>query len=120
MRSLVDGAVPVSGVLDARGTPFLFRGGHVSRKLRRVRSGPPRTLSVMVSREDLGSWLGGGPQPAGGARGSRLGLPDAGPGSMASTVRRVVALGLDWAAATAVSYLFANGNSWATLAIFAL
>jgi uncharacterized RDD family membrane protein YckC len=39
---------------------------------------------------------------------------------LASVVRRVVALAVDWAAATAISYLFANGNSWATLGIFAL
>jgi uncharacterized RDD family membrane protein YckC len=39
---------------------------------------------------------------------------------MASVIRRVVALAVDWAAATAISYLLVDGNSWATLGIFAL
>jgi len=39
---------------------------------------------------------------------------------MAPVVRRVLALMIDWAAASAISYLFAGGDSLATLGIFAL
>lgn len=46
------------------------------------------------------SWLSGpesaGPHPADGAPGERLGLPPAGPGSLASMGRRVLALLVDW------------------------
>ena len=35
------------------------------------------------SREDLGSWLDGGPRPSGEYPGQRLGLAEHGPGSLA-------------------------------------
>lgn len=39
---------------------------------------------------------------------------------MATLGRRVVALMIDWAAAMAISAVFFNGDSWATLAVFAV
>lgn len=73
----------------------------------------------MASREDLGSWLEGGGTGSD-YNGSRLGLPRTGSGSMATLGRRVVALMIDWGAAMAISAFFFNGDSWATLAIFAV
>ena len=51
----------------------------------------------MVDREDIGSWLQGPPRPQNAPRypGEGLGLPEQGPGSMAPTGRRVVALFID-------------------------
>ena len=51
----------------------------------------------MVDREDIGSWLQGPPRPKNAPRypGEGLGLPEEGPGSMAPTGRRVVALFID-------------------------
>ncbi|GAB3100609.1 RDD family protein [Isoptericola nanjingensis] len=78
-----------------------------------------------ISREDVGSWLEGGRRDAAGS-GGRLGLPDAGPGSLARLGRRAVALVVDWAVATLIAYLvtspvsFAELNSWVTLGVFAL
>ena len=64
----------------------------------------------MVDRDDWGSWLGGDPTgeataTAGEHRGARLGLPAAGPGSLAGSLRRVGALAVDWAASMLVAYL---------------
>ena len=70
-------------------------------------------------RKDLGSWLEGG--GAGSSyNGSRLGLPERGPGSMAPLTRRVPALMIDWLAAMALSWAFFGGNEWATLGVFAV
>jgi uncharacterized RDD family membrane protein YckC len=76
-----------------------------------------------VDREDLGSWVGGPIPETGGYRGQRLGLPESGPGSMAGTGRRVVALFIDWFAALLVSQLLVGTpqtslESFATLGIF--
>lgn len=51
----------------------------------------------MVDREDIGSWLQGPPRPRNAPTypGEGLGLPEEGPGSMAPTGRRVVALFID-------------------------
>ncbi len=58
-----------------------------------------------------------------GHRGERLGLPQDGPGSVASVGRRVGALFIDWAVAMLIAYgLLANGEPQATgnwaLAVF--
>ena len=58
-------------------------------------------------------------------RGQRLGLPQSGPGSMAGTGRRVVALFIDWIAAMVVARALVGTpestlESFATLGIFAL
>ena len=69
----------------------------------------------------MGSWLSG-PDTSGISKypGERLGLPESGPGSMARAGRRIVAICIDWGLALLISnYAFA-GDSWATLAIFAI
>jgi hypothetical protein len=73
----------------------------------------------VAAREDMGSWLEGG--PSGGARGAggRLGLPASGSGSLASLGRRVVALAVDWALCLAISAGFLGADPMATLAVFA-
>ena len=66
------------------------------------------------------------PQPEeDGYRGQRLGLPESGPGSMATLGRRVVALFIDWVAAMIISRaLVATPETvleqFATLGVFAL
>lgn len=76
-----------------------------------------------MDRSDVGSWIGG-PLPAGaGWRGQRLGLPESGPGSMASTGARVLALGIDWLASLLLSRWIVGDpqsalQSLATLGIF--
>lgn len=77
----------------------------------------------------MGSWLSG-PRAAAedmgvdfGYRGKRLGLPQDGPGSIASPGRRVVALAIDWGLCLLIAYgLFAHGDRQAlsnwTLVIF--
>jgi hypothetical protein len=74
----------------------------------------------VAAREDMGSWLEGG--PSGGARGTRagLGLPAAGSGSLASLGRRVVALAVDWALCLAISAGFFHADPMVTLAVFAV
>ena len=57
-----------------------------------------------MDRRDVGSWITGDtsasadPGTAPDYRGQALGLPEQGPGSMASTGSRVLALGIDWIA----------------------
>ncbi|WP_426592286.1 RDD family protein [Cellulomonas sp. McL0617] len=86
----------------------------------------------MADRRDVSSWLEG--EPAGrdpaDARGHRLGLSEAGPGSLARLGRRVGALLVDWFACLAISAAFfpvtsdgfylTRGSSLATLGVFAL
>lgn len=52
--------------------------------------------------------------------GKRLGLPHAGPRSIARFGRRLAGLLIDWLPAYLVSYAFFDGNVWVTLGIFAL
>lgn len=52
--------------------------------------------------------------------GDRLGLPQAGQGSLAKMGRRSLALCIDWAAALLISAAFFNGDNTATLVTFAL
>ena len=85
----------------------------------------------MVARDSVGSWLEGGPGGRDdGHAGAALGLPAAGPGSMARLGRRVVALAIDWVACLAVSAVLLpartdglfllRGDSLGTLAVFAV
>jgi uncharacterized RDD family membrane protein YckC len=82
------------------------------------------------NREVIGSWLSG-PRAAAeqmgvefGYRGERLGLPEEGPGSIASVGRRVAALFIDWFLCALIAYgLLAHrdlqqANNWA-LVVFA-
>jgi uncharacterized RDD family membrane protein YckC len=76
-----------------------------------------------MDREDVGSWIGGPLPDTSGYRGQRLGLPETGPGSMAPTGRRVVALFIDWFAALIISRVLVGTpetslESFATLGIF--
>ena len=74
----------------------------------------------MVDRKDIGSWLSG-PDTSGISRypGERLGLPEAGPGSIARAGRRIVAIMVDWGIALLISNFAFGGDSWANLAVFA-
>ncbi|WP_329179616.1 RDD family protein [Streptomyces sp. NBC_01477] len=85
----------------------------------------------MDNREVIGSWLSG-PRAAAekmgadfGYRGERLGLPESGPGSVASVGRRLAALFIDWALSVLIAYgLIAHrdlqlANNWA-LVVFAV
>ncbi|HYO85566.1 MAG TPA: RDD family protein [Dermatophilaceae bacterium] len=59
----------------------------------------------MVDREDVGSWLEG-PTPVhddDGFPGKRLGLPEAGPGSVARLGRRTLAIFVDWIACSLIA-----------------
>jgi uncharacterized RDD family membrane protein YckC len=74
----------------------------------------------VVDRKDIGSWLSG-PDTSGISKypGERLGLPEAGPGSIARAGRRILAICIDWGIALLISnYAFA-GSPWANLAVFA-
>ena len=75
----------------------------------------------MVDRKDLGSWLTG-PDTSGISKypGERLGLPEAGPGSIARAGRRILAIMIDWGIALLISNFAFGGDAWATLAIFAV
>jgi uncharacterized RDD family membrane protein YckC len=83
------------------------------------------------NRDAIGSWLSG-PRAAAeqmgvefGYRGERLGLPEHGPGSVASVGRRVAAVFVDWILCVVIAYgLIAHrnvhlANNWA-LAVFGL
>jgi hypothetical protein len=67
-----------------------------------------------------GSWLSGPhaalPRGSDGTgeryRGERLGLPESGPGALASVGRRVGAIAVDWGIATLIAWLVAPGPSW--------
>lgn len=75
----------------------------------------------MASREDVGSWLDGGPTPEGGpGRGARLGLPATGQGSLAPLGRRVAALAVDWLACSLIAYAFFDYRALAITAVFAV
>jgi uncharacterized RDD family membrane protein YckC len=50
--------------------------------------------------------------------GKRLGLPEAGPGSMAKMGRRVLALAVDWGISLMISGAFFSGDNTATLSVF--
>ena len=71
----------------------------------------------MDNRQVIGSWLSG-PRAAAedmgadfGHRGERLGLPQAGPGSIAPLGRRFGAVFIDWGLCLLIAYgLFANGD----------
>ncbi len=75
----------------------------------------------MISRREMGSWLSGPTRaPDAQAPGVRLGLPAAGPGSVARLSRRVPALIVDWVCALLISHAFFDGDSLWTLGVFAI
>lgn len=82
-----------------------------------------------MDRRDVGSWITGdttsAEDPSSGPayRGERLGLPELGPGSMASTGLRVVALVIDWFASMVIARLLFGSpdsalSSFGTLFVF--
>ena len=79
------------------------------------------------SRSSAGSAAGSSATPSGTAyAGQRLGLPAAGPGSVAGWPRRIVALFVDWVASMLVAAVIAGSavmasdgwQSWLTLLVF--
>ena len=69
----------------------------------------------------MGSWLGGPGSlslDVDDYPGRRLGAPQTGPGSVVRFGRRFVALAVDWALSLLIARGLANGNEWATLAVF--
>ena len=52
--------------------------------------------------------------------GERLGAPESGPGSVGRPGRRILALLIDWAIGSLLSFAFFRYDSWATLGIFAV
>lgn len=72
----------------------------------------------MIEREDLGSWIEGAPTPEGYVKGSGLGLPPEGQGSVAPFWRRPVSLCVDWGLCLGISTVFLGGDPLATLTLF--
>ncbi len=73
-----------------------------------------------MDRRDVGSWIGG-PLPEGSSyRGQRLGLPESGPGSMAGTGMRVLALFIDWITAMLLARLLVRSSSLESIAILGI
>lgn len=78
----------------------------------------------MVDRRALGSWIAGpraavDPTEESGYRGQRLGRPESGPGSVAGFGRRLVALMVDWVAATLVAKAFLTAAPYPSPALSA-
>ena len=76
----------------------------------------------MVERKDVASWLEGParrPAEEGSYAGSRLGLPEDGPGSLGSFPRRLGALVIDWLACVLIASVLTR-NPLLPLGIFAL
>ncbi|ATG54800.1 RDD family protein [Brachybacterium ginsengisoli] len=74
----------------------------------------------MIDRKDLGSWMEGAPAAEGYVKGSSLGLPPEGPGSVAPFWRRPLALVVDWGLCLAISALVLSGDALANLVLFAV
>lgn len=74
----------------------------------------------MIDRKDLGSWMDGAPGEEGYVKGSALGLPATGSGSVAPFWRRPLALVLDWALCLGISALVFDGAALADLVLFAV
>lgn len=81
----------------------------------RVTVGSVSDDSRQIKRQDLAGWLEG-PKASlesqgydFGYKGERLGLPEAGPGSVAGFGRRVLALTIDWLACVLIANLITSG-----------
>lgn len=89
-------------------------------------AGRARTLAHVVDRRDVGGWLDGTSSVEDDTyAGERLGLPQHGPGSLATLGRRVLALLVDWLACSLIaaalcgySWGATGGQSFAPLAVF--
>jgi hypothetical protein len=85
-----------------------YRGG-VARKL----PSPPPAAGKPAAPQDLQN------QKAQGYPGERLGLPERGPGSVASMPRRALALLIDWLLSTVIALWLTHSQFW-TIAVFAV
>lgn len=77
----------------------------------------------LITRADLAGWVDGpgGGRTAGRWPGDLIGLPQHGPASMATAIRRFGALCIDWALALLVSGLAFGGDAcWLRLSIWML
>ncbi|MGP9536897.1 RDD family protein [Brachybacterium sp. AOP43-C2-M15] len=72
----------------------------------------------MIDRKDLGSWMDGTPHEEDYVKGSALGLPAEGNGSVAPIWRRPVSLVIDWGLCLLLSALTMQGDPLANLALF--
>lgn len=81
---------------------------------------PGRAAKVVrvIERKDLGGWIDGAPQEADYVKGSSLGLPADGPGSVAPFWRRPLALLIDWGLCMLLSALAFQGDPLANLMLF--
>ncbi len=78
-----------------------------------------RTMVVLViERKDLGAWLEGAPHETGYVKGSSLGLPAEGPGSVAPFWRRPLSVVIDWGLCMLASALVFDGDALANLVLF--
>ena len=74
--------------------------------------------SGVIDRKDLGSWMDGAPTEEGYVKGSSLGLPVQGTGSVAPFWRRPLSLVVDWGLCLLVSALVFSGDPLANLILF--
>lgn len=72
----------------------------------------------MIDRKDLGSWMEGVPSDPEYVRGSDLGLPADGAGSVAPVWRRPLTLIVDWALSVGIAMLLFNYHELAVLGSF--
>lgn len=72
----------------------------------------------VIDRKDLGSWMDGAPNEEGYVKGSSLGLPAEGTGSVAPFWRRPLSLVVDWGLCLLVSALVFSGDPLANLILF--
>ncbi|MBB5831384.1 RDD family protein [Brachybacterium aquaticum] len=72
----------------------------------------------MIDRNDLGSWMEGAPHEPDYVKGSSIGLPAEGPGSVAPFWRRPAALMIDWLLCMGISALAFQGDALANLVLF--
>ena len=73
---------------------------------------------LVIERKDLGSWMDGAPHEEGYIKGSAIGLPADGPGSVAPFWRRPLSLVIDWALCMLISALVFHGDPLANLLLF--
>ena len=76
----------------------------------RVADKQERSDGAQSSRPDRSEWLTGPTLPDGVWQGQRLGLPETGPGSIASMLRRVGGIAIDWAIALMVANLIVDAD----------
>ena len=104
----------------------VFRSCYATRKPRPAglvgQSTLPDVVERKVERQDVASWLQGPPRrthESGSYAGARLGLPESGPGSIASFPRRLSALMIDWLACVLIASGFTH-DPLLPLGIFAV